>query len=209
MFLVGVVAMLQSRLTIAAGAWQQQEAAITNLRKSRPTSASSTSTAELYYFRHCRSCAAAASGNKGGRPGQSNPLMIAGAVLFGVMLQRMWTTLLLPLQPIFRLTRSSWRMFRRATKSMLKLTITFFAMLQSALEWAHEVTSAWLSPLELAACLHLTTLGIHIRHDNLHCQPDLYSPKSACTTEGFLLVLYSNSPVFQDCWLPAHLPRLA
>ena len=27
-----------------------------------------------------------------------------------------------------------------------------------------------------------------------------YSPNSACTTEGFLLPLYSNSPGFQDCW---------
>ena len=30
-----------------------------------------------------------------------------------------------------------------------------------------------------------------------------YSPHSACTTEGFLLALYSNSSGFQDCWWSA------
>lgn len=97
MFLVGVAAMLQSRLTIAAGAWQQHRAATTDLRTPQQTSPCSTSTAELYYLRHCRSCAATASGNKGGHPGQSNPLVIAGAALLGSMLQKMCTILLSPI----------------------------------------------------------------------------------------------------------------
>ena len=34
----------------------------------------------------------------------------------------------------------------------------------------------------------------------------IYSPNSACTTEGFLLGLYSNSPGIQDCWWSACRP---
>ena len=166
------MAMLQSMLTTTAGAWQQYEAAMTDLRTPQPTSVYTTSTMELYYLRHCRSCAAAASGNKGGSYGQSNPLMMSGAFVFGVMLQQMCTMLLSLLQPVFRLIRLSWRMGRHATKSLLKLTITFLAMLQSALELAQEVTSAWLSPLELAACLHLASFDIHRSVHSVHCEPD-------------------------------------
>lgn len=172
MFFFGLVAMLQSRLTTAAGAWQQYEAAVIDLRTPQPTSACTTTTAELYYLRHCRSCAAAASGNKGGSHGQSNPLVMSGTFFLGVMLQRMCTMLLSKIQPVFRLTQHSWRVGRHATKSLLKLTIVFLAMLQSALENAHEMTSAWLSPLELVACLHLTTIGIHMHHPGVQCQPD-------------------------------------
>ena len=53
MFFFGLMAMLQSRLTTAAGAWQQYEAAVMDLRTPQPTSACTTTTAEL-------------RGNKGG-----------------------------------------------------------------------------------------------------------------------------------------------
>ena len=147
MFFFGLMA------TIAAGAWQQYEAAVIDLR-------------------HCRSCAAAASGHKGGSHGQSKPLVMSGAFYLGVMLQRMRTTLLSKLKPVSRLTQRFWRMGRHATKSLLKLTIIFLAMLQSAMENAHEMTSSWLSPLELVACLHLTTIGIHMHYLGFQCQPD-------------------------------------
>ena len=34
-------------------------------------------------------------------------------------------------------------------------------------------------------------------------------PKTVLALEGFLLAFYNNSPGIQDCWLSAHLPRLA
>jgi len=169
MFFFGLVAMLQSRLTTAGGAWQQYEAAVIDLRTPQPTATCSTSTAELYYLRHCRSCAATASRNKGGHPGQSHPLVISGVVFLGSMLQQMCTTLL---SPIYKLLHCIWRMGQRATKSMMKQIVNFFAMLQSALELAQEVASAWLSPLELAACLHLASFDIHLSLHNVHCEPD-------------------------------------
>ena len=184
MFLLRVAAMLQSRLTIAAGAWQQHRATTTDLRTPRQTSPCSTSTAELYYLRHCRSCAATASGNKGGNPGQSHLLVISGAVFLGSMLQQMCITLL---SPIYKLVHCTWRMGQRVTKSMMKQIVNFFAMLQSAmmkqivnffamlqsaLELAQEVASAWLSPLELAACLHLASFDIHLSLHSVHCEPD-------------------------------------
>ena len=94
MLLFYSMAMLQGKLTTAAGAWQQYEAAMTDLRTPQPTSVCTTSTIELYYLRHCRSCAAAASGNKSRNHGQSNPLMISSAFVLGVMLHRMCTMLL-------------------------------------------------------------------------------------------------------------------
>jgi hypothetical protein len=63
-------------------------------------------------------------------------------------------------------------MGQRATKSMMKQIVNFFAMLQSALELAQEVASAWLSPLELAACLHLASFDIHLSLHSVHCEPD-------------------------------------
>ena len=55
---------------------------------------------------------------------------------------------------------------------MEKQTTCFFAMLQSALECAQEVASAWLSPLELTACLHLASFDIHLGLHSFHCEPD-------------------------------------
>ena len=40
-------------------------------------------------------------------------------------------------------------------------------------------------------------------------EPHIYIPKTMLAFEGFLLVLKGNSPEFQVCRLPAHLPRLA
>ena len=157
MFSAGVAALLQSRLIIATGAWQQHEATTTVHRTLQQTSQCSTSTAELFYLRHCRACAATASGNKGGHPGQSNPLMIAGAIILGSMLQQMCTILL---SPIYKPVHSIWRTRQRVTKSMMKHTANLLAILQSALELAQAVASEWISPLELAACLHLASFDI-------------------------------------------------
>lgn len=55
---------------------------------------------------------------------------------------------------------------------MMKRIVNFLAMLQSALEHAQEVASAWLSPLELTACLHLASFDIHLSLHSFHCEPD-------------------------------------
>ena len=36
-----------------------------------------------------------------------------------------------------------------------------------------------------------------------------FIPQTVLALEGFLLLLYRTSPRFHDCWLSAHLPRLA
>jgi len=91
------------------------------------------------------------------------------------------------LSPIYKLVHCTWRMGQLVTKSMMKQIVNFFAMLQSAmmkqivkffamlqsaLELAQEVASAWLSPLELAACLHLASFDIHLSLHSVHCEPD-------------------------------------
>jgi len=62
--------------------------------------------------------------------------------------------------------------FAMLQSAMMKQIVNFFAMLQSALELAQEVASAWLSPLELAACLHLASFDIHLSLHSVHCEPD-------------------------------------
>ena len=78
-FLFRVLAMLQSRLTRAAGHWLHHIASMLQQRKTRLLSRTSTSAAELYYLHHTRSCAATATGNKGGHLGQSCALEVSGA----------------------------------------------------------------------------------------------------------------------------------
>ena len=97
-------------------------------------------------MRHSRSCAAAARGNKGGHPGQSNTLQISGAEFIVFLLVRQ--------------LQSIWRMGQSYAKTAIKLITRFLAMLQSALEFAQEVALTWLTPLELAACLHLALTRI-------------------------------------------------
>jgi hypothetical protein len=63
-------------------------------------------------------------------------------------------------------------MGQRVTQLMMKQTVNSLAMLQSALERAQKVASAWLSPLELAACLHLASFDIHLNLHSFHCEPD-------------------------------------
>ena len=78
-FLFRVLAMLQSRLTRAAGHWLHHIASMLQPRKTRLLSRTSTSAAELYYLHHTRSCAATTTGNKGGHLGQSCALEVSGA----------------------------------------------------------------------------------------------------------------------------------
>ena len=86
-FLLCVVAMLQRRLTKAAGHWLQHKAPMIEPRNSRLLSRTSTSAAELYYLRHTRSCAATATGNKGSHLQESSALEISGADVTARLLQ--------------------------------------------------------------------------------------------------------------------------
>ena len=90
LFLVCVVALLQSRRIKAAGHWQQHRASVTQPRNHTLLSRTNTTAAELYYLRHMRSCAAAAMGNKGGNPSPSTALQISGESFIGRQLQSIW-----------------------------------------------------------------------------------------------------------------------
>ena len=78
---------LQNLLTRAAGNWQQHSAWMVRLRSRSFMSRTRTSTAELYYLRHMRSCAAAAMGNKDRDSSPSTTLQISGASFIGRLLQ--------------------------------------------------------------------------------------------------------------------------
>ena len=88
------VAMLQSRLTRAAGHWQQHKASMIQPRNRTLLSMTNTSAAELYYLRHMRSCAAATMGNKGSNPSPSTALQISGADFIGRLLQSICGTVI-------------------------------------------------------------------------------------------------------------------
>ena len=150
--------MLQSRLTRAAGHWLQHEASRTEHRKSRLTARCGTSAAELYYLHHSRSCAATATGNKGGHPGQTKTLEICGAAwIFCVVMS---------------LLQSIRRMWQCCAVPTIKVICRLLAMLQSTLQFAQEVALAWLSPLELVACLHLANADILRDLHTYHREPD-------------------------------------
>ena len=173
LFLFCVVAMLQSRLTRAAGHWLQHRTPMIEPRNSRLLSRTSTSAAELYYLRHTRSCAAAATGNKGGHPQQSTALDISGADFIARLLHSIWRDCYITVSiPLARLLQSIWQTGEYYTETAIKLMILFRAMLQSSLEIAREVTLTWLTPLELAACLHLASACIHQEFHTHRCEPN-------------------------------------
>ena len=147
LFLVCVVALLQSRLIKAAGHWQQYRVSVIQPRNHTLLSRTNTTAAELYYLRHMRSCAAAAMGNKGGNPSPSTALQISGASFIGRLLQSIWRRCyLIVFLPFDRLLQSIGQMVRYYAKTAMKLITVSFAMLQGIL--------TWLTPLESAACFH-------------------------------------------------------
>ena len=128
------VAMLQSRLITAAGAWQQHRSCMTDVRSSQRTSVCSTSAAELYYLRHARSCAATASGSKGSHPGQSIVRERNGVAVAWTMLLHIWNTFISQLQPMLILLQSVWPTTKRFADAVPRQIVAFLALIQSALE---------------------------------------------------------------------------
>ncbi len=130
LFLVYVVALLQSRLIKAAGHWQQHRASLNQPRNHTFSSRTNTTAAELYYLRHMRSCAAAATGNKGGNPSPRTALQISAASFIGRLLQSImrhcyFTVFLL----LHSLLQSIGQMVRYYAKIAMKPIIVSFAIL--------------------------------------------------------------------------------
>ena len=146
LFLVCVVAMLQSRLIKVAGHWQQHRASMIQPRNHIHKSLSRTNVtaAELYYLRHMRSCAAAAMGNKGSNPSPSIALQISGTSFIG------------------RLLQSIGQIVLHYTNIAMSLIMMSSAMLQDMLTGC--------TPLELAACLHLAEAYKHRDFPTYHCE---------------------------------------
>ena len=141
---------LQSLLTRAAGNWQQHSAWMIQLRSRAMMSRTRTSTAELYYLHHMRSCAAAAMGNQHSSSSTSATLQTSGAHFVCSLLQgagrHCFFTVFLLVDCLLQ-NVSQW--LRYYAKIALKLILAFFAMLQDMLTLC--------TPLELAACFHLAS----------------------------------------------------
>ena len=184
-FLVYVVALLQSMLIKAAGHWQQHRASMIQPRNHTFLSRTNTTTAELYYLHHLRSCAAAATGNKGGNPSPSTALPISGASFIG------------------RLLQSIGQMVRYYAKIAMKLIIVSFAMLRDMLTWC--------TPLELAACLHLAEAYMHrdlytYDCESNHCRVSAVSAPSAQKIATIALALLTLILSIMDWHVPRGVP---
>ena len=145
---------LQSLLTRAAGNWQQHSAWMVRLRSRSFMSRTRTSTAELYYLRHMRSCAAAAMGNHGSNSGASTALQTSGVQFMCSLLQStgrhcFFTVFLL----VDCLLQSVGQWLWYCAQIVVKLLPLFLAMLRDMLTWC--------TPLEFAACLHLAKASMH------------------------------------------------
>ena len=151
--LIRGVIRLQSLLTRAAGYWQQRSAWMVRLRSRSVMSRTRTSTAELYYLCHMRSCAAAALGKQGSSSSTSTALQTSGANFICSLLQsagrHCFFTIFISVDWLLQ-SVTPW--LRYYAKIVLKLMLIFFAMLREMLTWC--------TPLELAACLHLASAGI-------------------------------------------------
>ena len=144
---------LQSLLTRAAGNWQQHSAWMVRLSSRSLISRTSTSTAELFFLRHMRSCAAVAMGSQGSSSSTSTALQTSGAHFISSLLQGAgrhgFFTVVLLVDALLQCI-SQW--LRCYAKIALKLILIFFAMLRDMLTWC--------TPLEVAACLHLASACI-------------------------------------------------
>ena len=145
---------LQSLLTRAAGNWQQHSAWMVRLRSRSFMSRTRTSTAELYYLRHMRSCAAAAMGNHGSNSGASTALQTSGVQFMCSLLQSagrhcFFMVFLL----VDCMLQSTCQWLWCCAKIAVKLILLFIAMLRDM--------RTWCTPLEFAACLRLASACMH------------------------------------------------
>ena len=214
--LVRVVGMLQSRLTRAAGHWQQHRASMIQPGNSRLLSRTSTTAAELYYLRHMRSCATTAMGNKGGNPSPSTPLQISGADFIARVLQSIWRhcclTVFIPLArllltlflPLAGLLQSIGQTRRYYAKIAMKLIMVSFAVLRDTL--------TWITPLEFAACLHVANAYMHrdlytCYCESNHCRVSAVTGPSAQETAPIALAVLILGLSLIDWHVPRWLRR--
>ena len=153
-WLIRMVIRLQSLLTRAAGYWQQRSAWMVQLRSRAMMSRTRTSTAELYYLRHMRSCAAAAMGNHGSNSGTSTALQTSGVQFMCSLLQSagrhcFFMVFLL----VDCMLQSTCQWLWCCAKIAVKLILLFIAMLRDM--------HTWCTPLEFAACLRLASACMH------------------------------------------------
>ena len=153
-------------------------------------SRTNTTAAELYYLRHMRLCAAAAMGNKGGNPSPSTALQISGASFIGRLLQsicrRCYLTIFLPVD---RLLQSIGQMLLYYAKIAMKL----------------------MTPLELAACLHLAEAYMHRDFPTYlceasHCEISAVSAPSAQKIATIALALLTLILSIMDWHVPRGVP---
>jgi len=201
LFLVCVVALIQSMLTKAAGHWQQHNASMIQPRNRTLLLRTNTIAAELYYLRHMRSCAAAATANKGGNASPSTAFQISGACFIGRLLQSTWRQCYLKaFLPGVRLLQSLSRTVQHYAKIAMKLGMVPFAMLR------YTVTR--ITPLELAACLHLVKAYMHRDLYTYHCESDYYwvSAVSAPSAQKIATIALALL-ILSLCSIDWHVPR--
>jgi len=201
LFLVCVVALIQSMLTKAAGHWQQHNASMIQPRNRTLLLRTNTIAAELYYLRHMRSCAAAATANKGGNASPSTAFQISGACFIGRLLQSTWRQCYLKaFLPGVRLLQSLSRTVQHYAKIAMKLGMVPFAMLR------YTVTR--ITPLELAACLHLVKAYMHRDLYTYHCESDYYwvSAVSAPSAQKIATIALALL-ILSLCIIDWHVPR--
>ena len=206
LFLVCVVALLQSMLTKAAGHWQQHwrdtaDASMIQPRIRTLLLRTNTIAAELYYLRHMRSCAAAATANKGGNASPSTAFQISGACFIGRLLQSTWRQCYLKaFLPGVRLLQSLSRTVQHYAKIAMKLGMVPLAMLRD--------TVTRITPLELAACLHLVKAYMHRDLYTYHCESDYYwvSAVSAPSAQKIATIALALL-ILSLCIIDWHVPR--
>ena len=186
--------MLQSKLTKAAGHWQQHRASMIQSSNHTSLSRTNTTAAELYYLRHMRSCAASAIGSKGSDSSPSTPLQISDASFIGRLLQSIlrpcYLTVILPLVSLLQIIA---QMVLYYAKIAMKLIIMSSALLRDMLILC--------TPLELAACFHLVEAYMHRDLYTYHCESDhcQVSAVSAPSAHEITTIALASPPL--SSWL--------
>ena len=193
------MALLQSRLIKAAGRWTQHSASAMQLNNSKNISRTCTSAAELFYLRHTRSCAATACGNKGGGTSHSIPLQMSGADFIGRLLQSICQQVCLTIILHWGRVLLALARLLQSIREMVELSMAPLAMIPY-------------TPLELAACAHVTTACMHwdlftYFCESNHCWINARTDPSAqeIATAALVLVILSLSAI--DWHVPRWLPR--
>ena len=197
--LVCGLALLQSRLIKAAGHWTQHRASAIQLNNSKNISRTCTSAAELFYLRHTRSCAATACGNKGSGTSHSTPLQMSGADFIARLLQSVCQQVCLTIIMHWGRVLLALARLLQSIRHMVELSMASLAMIPY-------------TPLELAACAHVTNACMHwdlftYFCESNHCWISAMTEPSVqvIATTALALVILSLSAI--DWHVPRWLPR--